>query len=106
MASEYEILELIGRQKFEALQMRLGGTRVYIPVRLYPEHPLVAAVGWEAAKLCSEHLGNCVVHIRKSAILRRRNNAINELARAGIPAQAIELLLGLKLRTIRDIVRQ
>lgn len=104
--AEYQLLDLIGRERLRRLQLHLGGTRLYIPTRLSPDDDLVQLLGWELAKVCSDQLGNSVVHIRKTEIIRERNLVAGLLRAAGLPTEMICAVTNLRPRTIRDIIRQ
>ncbi len=103
MATQYEIVDLIGPEKYRRLALRKSGERLYIPARLKPDCELVQLVGWGAAKVLSEFLGNEVVHISRAVVLRERNRQITAMRLSGIPAERIGKIFGLRARTIRVI---
>lgn len=105
MSSEYDIADLIGRTRFLRLQMRKGGNRIYIPAHVDPESELTMIVGLPAAELLSAKLGGELIHISLGALIRERNRAITAMRIAGIPAEMIGKLFGLRARTIRGIVQ-
>lgn len=50
-----EIADLIGEVAAIAIAARKGGTRIYLPARVKPDHWLVEAVGFDKAKILCEH---------------------------------------------------
>ena len=105
MSSEYDIAFLIGRDKFLKLQLRKGGRRIYIPAVFREEHELTEIIGVEAAKSLSDGLGGELIHISRGALVRERNRSIEAMRAAGMPAEQIGKIFGLKARTIRGIVQ-
>ena len=105
MSSEYDIDALIGRTRFLRLQMRKGGTRIYIHAHEPHDGEMASIVGPSAAEILSAHLGGELIHITLSAMIRERNRVITAMRVAGFPAELIGSLFGLKARTIRGIVQ-
>lgn len=103
MATQHEIVDLIGPENYKRLALRRAGTRLYIPARLRPDSELVQDIGWEAAKVLSDFLGNEVVHISRAVVLRERNRQITAMRLSGMPAERIGKIFGLRARTIRVI---
>ncbi len=51
-----ELEALIGEAAFVRLAEAFGGTRLYVPVRMGPDHEIVQAIGAEAAALLAKRL--------------------------------------------------
>lgn len=59
-----ELVELIGEAAFVRLAEAFGGTRLYIPSKMPPDHPIVEAVGKDAAILLIERLAPDMIKVR------------------------------------------
>lgn len=105
MASQHEIIELIGHASYLKLARKLPGQRVYIPARLSADSELVQILGWSAAKLCSESLGGEVVHIPRAEVLKLRNTLITALRISGRSVCELSELFSLRERTVRLITQ-
>jgi DNA-binding transcriptional regulator LsrR (DeoR family) len=51
-----ELLELIGEAALVRLAEAFGGTRLFVPVKMTPEHEIAQAIGIEAARALSARL--------------------------------------------------
>ncbi len=106
MATQYEIVDLIGRDSYSKLAKALAGERVYIPVILNRDHILVQVLGYPVAKLLSDGLGGEVVHIAKSAVIQRRNQLIRDLRVRGLSDLQIAKIANVCERSVRQIASE
>lgn len=51
-----ELMELIGEAALIRLAETFGGTRLYVPSNMPTDHPIIAAIGTEAAKVLVERM--------------------------------------------------
>ncbi|MDO6747183.1 hypothetical protein [Gilvimarinus sp. 1_MG-2023] len=105
MASQYEIIDLIGRENFLKLARKKSGQRIYIHARLTEQSELVQLLGWEMAKVISAELGGEVVHISRDEVIRQRNWLITALRVGGYSIGELSQRFGLRERTVRMITQ-
>ncbi len=78
-ASQYRLIaEVIGELPARKLCAALGGTRVYVPMRVPRNHEIAAAIGAEAAQRLADHFHGTQLAIPKAHL--RRQRAIELLA--------------------------
>jgi len=105
LATQYEIIDLIGRENFLKLAKKKGGQRIYIHARLTEQSELVQLLGWDVAKVISDSLGGEVVHITRDEVIRQRNTMITALWVRGFSVCKLSQLFGLRERTVRMITQ-
>ena len=105
MASQHEIIDLIGRENFLKLARKKSGQRIYIHARLTEQSELVQLLGWEMAKVISAELGGEVVHISRDEVIRHRNWLITALRVGGYSISELSQRFGLRERTVRMITQ-
>lgn len=101
-----ELADLVGEQRARRLAQIHGGTRLYVPERLTPDHPLVTEIGYEAA-LSLVHafkreyleipLGPSGVHAQS---IRSRRELVSRLDEEGWSAPEIARVTGIHCRTV------
>lgn len=104
-----ELVDLVGIQATLAIVERWGGIRMYAPEprSLHPDHPLVEAVGQDAAEaIAAQFQSEPVLVPRAVALVRRvRNHRIRtEHRRDGDSAAVLARRYGLSLRQVRYIL--
>jgi hypothetical protein len=102
-------LELIGKLPRCIPKSGTGqGVRVmlYVPRTLRADHPLVHMIGWHAASALVEAFGGEVMKPGSCRDLYRtfRDRSIVELAADGMPLDHIAEVMGVGLRTVRNLV--
>jgi hypothetical protein len=101
----HEIVQMIGEEGTAALVAQYGGTRIYIPSTLKPEHPLCSLLGHKAAQKISDEFGGLSVEIPHCVGLQRerRNLLIVADRDAGMSQRQLTLKYRLSGRHIRNI---
>lgn len=79
-----ELVELIGEAAFVRLAEAFGGTRLYVPAKMAADHPIVAAVGKDAAILMVERLAPDVIKVPLAREVRARHYRARGLSNARI----------------------
>lgn len=101
-----ELADLVGEQGARRLAHAHGGTRLYVPERLTPEHHLVAEIGYEAALTLvhafkREHLeiplGPGGIYAQS---MRERREIVSRLDEQGKSAPEIARAAGVHSRTV------
>ena len=101
-----ELADLVGEPGARRLAQIHGGTRLYIPERLTPDHPLVTEIGYEAAlslvhAFKREHLeiplGPSGAFARS---IRSRREIVSRLDEQGKSAPEIARAAGVHSRTV------
>ncbi|MFN3676183.1 MAG: hypothetical protein ACK4TC_09400 [Sphingomonas pseudosanguinis] len=93
-----ELVELIGEAAFVRLAEAFGGTRLYIPNKLTPDHEIVEAVGKDAAILLVERFAPDQLKVPLAREIRARHYRARgwsntRIARAlGITERGVERL--------------
>lgn len=107
--SYWQVRDLIGVDATAALLAVWGGGRVYIPGRIKPDHPLVEAIGRDAARqLCAHFAGGERRRKGISIELPRRPPAPDPRldflrANPGLSMQELANTFGVHGRTIRRL---
>ena len=103
------LAEVIGLAAALKLCEAFGGTEIYVPMRVGPDHPVARCVGAEAARGIARAFGagrsGARIDVPKADDLSRagRNRAIATAAAAGASKQALARLHGLTTRWVRAI---
>jgi len=95
LLAEFE--QIVGRDKAIKLAMVCGGTSVYMPKNVHPEHWIAQAIGIDAARTLTAHFkygANLTVPTAPRAI------RIQALTEAGASAREIALTLHIHQRTV------
>lgn len=85
-----DLVELIGEAAFVRLAEAFGGTRLYIPNKLGPDHEIVEAVGKDAAILLVERLAPDVIKVPLAREIRARHYRARNWSNAQI-ARALQI---------------
>ncbi|QPT09695.1 hypothetical protein [Sphingomonas paucimobilis] len=85
-----DLVELIGEAAFVRLAEAFGGTRLYIPSKLDPDHEIVEAVGKDAAILLVERLAPDVIKVPLAREIRARHYRARNWSNARI-ARALQI---------------
>jgi hypothetical protein len=98
-----EIAEAIGVSATIALARNFGGRRIYVPRELGGAHPIVSAIGADAARLLADHFHGTElqlpIRLRREAIIRALD------ARDPRPSNAeIANLAGVTERTVYNVL--
>ncbi|HUW27575.1 MAG TPA: Mor transcription activator family protein [Sulfuriferula sp.] len=103
-----DICQLIGEAATAKLVAQYGGTRLYLPVTVKPEHPLCELLGEEIAqKLAGEFSGLSVEIPRAVKLLIGQRNALIFADRAlGVSQRKLALKYRMTERNIRNILNQ
>lgn len=98
-----DIAGVAGRAAALRLAGEFGGAELYIPRRMEPDHPVVRAVGGEAADWLSEWYGGgyVLVPLGPATTYRRQRGRIRELIAAGLPNSQIARRLKCHVRTVQ-----
>ncbi|KQP48976.1 hypothetical protein [Methylobacterium sp. Leaf108] len=103
-----EIVDLIGQESAEALIGHLGGTRFYVREKLPPDHPIVIAIGADAAMKFAAHMatgiGGLAVELpthRSGEFTGYRRHLREVVAKSDRSEAALAAELGVHGRTIR-----
>jgi hypothetical protein len=96
-----ELAELIGERAYVRLAEEFGGTRLYVPATIGPDHDIAKVVGLSAARILSERLGGAAtirVPLAREARARQYRAAgwsNAKIARAlGITETGVDKLFG------------
>lgn len=73
-----EIAAIIGDQAARVLCDRLGGSQLYVPIHIRPDHEFARAVGIDDARKLAEYFGGTTLWVPKSH--HRRQRAVELLA--------------------------
>ena len=105
-ASVRDMAEVIGLDAALGVVQHYGGTRLWLPLVLSEDHPLVQTIGLAAARSLSEHyrLESLTIPTCKRAFRVIRNQRIVERYRAGETAATLAHEFGLHERMIWQIV--
>lgn len=68
-----ELQALIGEEALVLLAEAFGGTRLYVPVRMGPGHPIVKAIGVDAAALLAERMAPDAIRVPLAREARARH---------------------------------
>lgn len=102
-----QVAAVIGSADALKLCARFGGTDLYVPHAVSPEHPIVLTVGLDAARLLSanftgETLGLPNLSHRRE-VTRRRRQVLDLFAAGKMTARQIALATGYTERHVRNI---
>lgn len=67
-----EIAEVIGDAAARTLCEKLGGTTIYVPAMIGPNHPLGVALGMKSAKIFADHFKGAHLQLPKAHLRRQR----------------------------------
>lgn len=110
-----EIADVIGRDVALRLigQLPRSGSRkwrvnLYVPKRVYPDHQLVRAIGWQAANALCKEFGGMILQPSNCSFLHRefRNREVRRMHGEGATLAQIADAVGLTQRQIRNIVEE
>lgn len=76
-----ELAEVIGQTALVTLCQAFGGTKIYVPARIAPNHPIAEAVGVKAATRLAEHYYGTQIDLPKAHVRRQR---VMEMAKSGV----------------------
>lgn len=79
-----ELQTLIGVKAFVRLAEAFGGTRLYVPTSIDPNHEIVIAIGEDAARKLVERLAPDVIKVPLARELRARHYRANGQSNAQI----------------------
>lgn len=96
-----ELQDLIGETAFVRLAEAFGGTRLYVPQSMGPDHAIVAAIGAAAAVL-AERMAPDVIHVP----LAREARARHYRGVDGLSNDRIALALGMTESGIRKLFQR
>lgn len=101
-----ELKQFIGEEAAAELSKQYGGTRLYIPGTLKPEHPLLQLLGQQVAQRLADEFGGMTVEIPRSAMRQNSERNAHILADRGMGMSQRKLALRYQLtvRTIRTII--
>ena len=101
-----DMAQTIGDDATAKLVEQYGGTRLYIPYKLNPEHPLCQLLGHETSQQLSSEYGGMTVEIPRAIMLqiRKRNELIMADSAAGMSQSKLARKYRLTERTIRKII--
>lgn len=104
--SMVELVDVIGLPAVLKLMDAFGGTELWVPKRLAHDHPLVEALGAEAAQCLVEHAPCENIRVPRGAgIIREvRNRAIRRERRAGALISELALRYQLTERQVLTIL--
>lgn len=105
-ASLTEVAEAVGLSAALALVLHAGGTRVYVPEELEPEHRLVGWLGIEAAQCLADRFGGETLDVPRCQAGARavRDRRIREQRRAGTSIRDLALRYQLTERQVYTII--
>lgn len=78
-----ELSAAIGEEATDRLLRALGGTRLNVPAVVPADHPIVDAIGMDAAKLLASEFGRITLHLPKGYNRRQRVIDLYERKLAG-----------------------
>lgn len=101
-----EVNQLIGEEATAKLVAHHGGTRLYVPGTLKPEHPLCQMLGQQAAQQLTDEFGGMTLEVPRDVMLQiaQRNDLILADRAAGMTQRQLALKYRLTERTIRNIL--
>jgi hypothetical protein len=103
-----EMAALIGLVPTLVLVRHYGGTRVYVPREIGPEHPLARLIGFEAAHRLAQHYGGLMQHFdvprALDAMIQVRNREIRRKASMGMSHRLLALEYRMTERHVRNIL--
>lgn len=97
-----ELQDLIGETAFVRLAEAFGGTRLYVPQSMGPDHAIVAAIGADAAAVLAERMAPDVIHVP----LAREARARHYRGVDGLSNDRIALALGMTESGIRKLFKR
>lgn len=103
-----EIKELAGEEIAMLLVGQYGGTRLYIPDTLSPEHALILLLGSEGAQQLADEFGGLYVEVPRAIkqLIAKRNSLIAADHAVGLSQSQLARKYQLTERTIRTILAQ
>lgn len=106
-ATAAELAEVIGLAALTALVECRGGTVLHVPQPHYlrDDHPLVLALGWNAARTLADHYQRERIDVPRcvEAVRAARDAEIHRLTEEGWSARQLALRYGLTERAIKYI---
>lgn len=101
------IAESAGLETAEKIVSEFGGTRIYIPKKLTPEHELCALVGFEKALvICSCFCGERVDIPLRYRTMEEIHRLVPMLLKKGYKIRRIARMVGMSERTVFRILRK
>jgi len=104
--SLHEMTALVGMSDTLRLVRAYGGTRLWVPADITPDHPFSTLLGHAQARAISARFGNTYIDIPRCAGVARaaRDAEIQRRYASGETQNAIALAYGLTERRVREIV--
>lgn len=101
-----DVIDAIGIDAALRLVEHLGGTRLYVPERMTPEHPIVALLEHKQAYALAEHFGGDQIILPRcvAAIRAMRDDTIRQQRNGGASTKALAIKHGLTERQIYAIL--
>lgn len=101
-----ELVDIIGLPSVLKLMEAFGGTEFWVPEKLQHLHPLVAAIGPEAAQTLCEYMARERIKVPRGAAIRRevRNHAIRRERHEGAKLAELALRYGMTDRQVLNIL--
>lgn len=105
-SSLHDVIDAIGIDAALRLVEHLGGTRLYVPERMTPDHPIVALLGHKHAYALAEHFGGDQIILPRcvAAIRAMRDETIRLQRSGGASTKALAIKHGLTERQIYAIL--
>jgi len=102
-----DISQIVGEEAAAKLSAQYGGTRLYIPITLKTEHPLVQLLGQQTAQQLVDEFSAITVEIPRAfiRIIARRNELIIADRDDGMSQRQLAIKYQLTERTIRKITK-
>lgn len=107
MSTSAKIEALIGEEAYAALIRLYGGRRLYVPVCITPENPIVLVIGWMRAIAFAQTFGGERIEIpmRDSfSACAARHDAIRRMRNNGATVAEICASTGYSARQVRRIL--
>lgn len=101
-----EVIQLIGEEAAAMLAAQYGGTRLYIPATIKPEHDLCQLLGQEAARRLADEFCGMTLEVPRAVIshIGQRNAMILADRAVGMSQRQLAIKYQLTERTIRTII--
>lgn len=101
-----DLVDIIGLPAVLNLMGAFGGTEFWVPEKLVHNHPLVSAIGAEAAQTLCEYMARERIKVPRGAAIRRevRNRAIRRERQEGAKLAELALRYGMTDRQVLNIL--
>lgn len=98
-----ELVELMGEDAAQSLRKHFGGTGLYVPVTMPDDHPIVAAIGREAADRLQAWAARSTIAVPKGDAVNLRAQ-IADMRRDGMTAAQIAVACNLSQRHVYRLI--